>query len=118
MEPGESLSGEIKIPGDKSISHRAVMCASIASGSSKLKGFLESDDCLATLNAFKELGVKVSKEEDSITIKGLGLKGFTPPSEPLYLGNSGTSMRLISGILAGQDFESILTGDELSLIHI
>ena len=58
MEPGESLSGEIKIPGDKSISHRAVMCASIASGSSKLKGFLESDDCLATLNAFKELGVK------------------------------------------------------------
>ena len=76
MEPGESLSGEIKIPGDKSISHRAVMCASIASGSSKLKGFLESDDCLATLNAFKELGVKVSKEEDSITIKGLGLKGF------------------------------------------
>ena len=112
MEPGESLTGEIKIPGDKSISHRAVMCASIASGSSNLIGFLESDDCLATLDAFKELGVKVSKEEGSITIKGLGLKGFTPPSEPLYLGNSGTSMRLISGILAGQDFESILTGDE------
>ena len=112
VEPGESLNGEITVPGDKSISHRAVMCASIASGSSKLKGFLESDDCLSTLDAFKELGVKVSKEEDSISIQGLGLKGFTPPSKPLYLGNSGTSMRLISGILAGQDFESILTGDE------
>ena len=112
IEPHSSIRGEIRVPGDKSISHRAVMCASLASGTSKIKGFLESEDCLATIEAFKCLGIKIRKENDVLEIKGNGIIGLQKYNRPINLKNSGTSMRLISGILAGQNFSSVLIGDK------
>jgi len=111
VEPTDTLRGEIFIPGDKSISHRAIMCASLASGTSTIKGFLESEDCLATLQAFKSMGIESLIKGKNLTIVGKGLYGLKKPSFKLNLGNSGTSMRLISGILVGQNFNSSLTGD-------
>ncbi len=111
-EPYSPVRGEISVPGDKSISHRAVMCASLATGTSKIKGFLESEDCLATIEAFKCLGVKIEKENDVLEITGNGITGLQEYGRPIDLKNSGTSMRLLSGILAGQNFSSILIGDE------
>ena len=91
IEPHSSIRGEIRVPGDKSISHRAVMCASLASGTSKIKGFLESEDCLATIEAFKCLGVKIRKENDVLEIKGNGIIGLQKYNRPIDLKNSGTS---------------------------
>jgi 3-phosphoshikimate 1-carboxyvinyltransferase len=108
----QQLSGTIKVPGDKSISHRSIMLGSLANGITKVSGFLEGEDALATLNAFKEMGVKIIRNGDSVEIHGVGLKGLQPPRKPLNLGNSGTSVRLMSGILAGQDFDCELIGDE------
>ena len=112
VEPSGGLNGEIILPGDKSISHRAIMCASLASGTSKIKGFLESEDCLATMRSFQELGVDITKEENYLKIEGKGLYGLSKPKGILDVGNSGTSMRIATGILAGQKFDSIITGDE------
>lgn len=113
LEPGGVLRGEFRVPGDKSISHRAIILASIAEGTTTVDGFLEGEDSLATLRAFRNLGVDISEPEHGrLTIKGVGLHGLKPSSEPLYLGNSGTSMRLLTGLLAGQQFASTLTGDE------
>ena len=111
VEPTDSLNGEVFIPGDKSISHRAIMCASLASGTSTLKGFLESEDCLATLKAFQEMGIESFKKGENLEIAGKGLYGLKKPSSKLNLGNSGTAMRLMSGVLVGQNFGSLLTGD-------
>ena len=111
VEPTDSLNGEIFIPGDKSISHRAIMCASLASGTSTIKGFLESEDCLATLNAFQRMGIEISRKGKKLKIIGKGLYGLEKPSSKLNLGNSDTSMRLMSGILVGQKFSSVVTGD-------
>lgn len=111
VTPGGRLMGSARVPGDKSISHRAVMFASIAQGTSRISGFLESADCLATLNAFSAMGVIHVLDGDQRVIKGLGLDGLRAPSCALDLGNSGTSMRLLSGLMVGQSFDSTLSGD-------
>jgi len=113
VEPGGCLHGEARVPGDKSISHRSIMLGSIAEGVTRVTGFLEAEDCLATMNAFRAMGVEIEGPEGGrLTINGVGLDGLKQPDGPLYLGNSGTSMRLLSGLLAGQDFDTVLTGDE------
>jgi 3-phosphoshikimate 1-carboxyvinyltransferase len=112
VSPGGSLSGTIRVPGDKSISHRSIMLGSLAEGTSRVTGFLDGEDCLATLNAFRAMGVEIEGPENGcVTVHGVGIKGLKAPSGPLYMGNSGTSIRLMSGILAGQDFDTELTGD-------
>ncbi|MES1926911.1 3-phosphoshikimate 1-carboxyvinyltransferase [Salinisphaera sp. T31B1] len=108
---GGSLAGTLRVPGDKSVSHRAIMFSAIAEGSSRITGFLESADCLATLKAFESMGVDYRSEGDALIVDGRGLHGLCAPSGALDLGNSGTSMRLLSGLMAGQSFDSVLTGD-------
>lgn len=109
---GGCLNGTLVVPGDKSISHRAVMFAALADGTSTVRGFLNGEDCLATLNAFRAMGVMVEQLGDTeLRIHGVGVDGLQPPEAPLDLGNSGTSMRLMAGLLAGQAFDSVLTGD-------
>ena len=106
------LKGSIKVPGDKSISHRSIMLGSIATGITKVSGFLEGEDSLATLNSFKEMGVEIERQGSNITINGVGMHGLREPAKPLNLGNSGTSIRLMSGLLSAQSFDSVLCGDE------
>jgi 3-phosphoshikimate 1-carboxyvinyltransferase len=106
------LVGELSIPGDKSISHRAIMFGALAEGVTQIEGFLEGEDSLATLQAFRDMGVEIQGPEGGkVRIKGVGMKGLQAPKDPLYLGNSGTAMRLLAGLLAGQNFGSILEGD-------
>ncbi len=109
--PGGRLSGELRVPGDKSISHRAVMLASIAEGTSRIRGFLLGEDSLDTMRAFREMGVAIERDGDRLTVEGRGRAGLRAPANDLYLGNSGTAMRLLLGLLAGQNFDSRLTGD-------
>ncbi|WP_225580459.1 bifunctional prephenate dehydrogenase/3-phosphoshikimate 1-carboxyvinyltransferase [Pseudomonas sp. PDM16] len=110
--PGGSVSGRIRVPGDKSISHRSIMLGSLAEGTTQVEGFLEGEDALATLQAFRDMGVVIEgPHHGKVTIHGVGLNGLKPPPGPLYLGNSGTSMRLLSGLLAAQPFDTVLTGD-------
>ncbi|MDD5033756.1 MAG: 3-phosphoshikimate 1-carboxyvinyltransferase [Methylococcaceae bacterium] len=110
--PGGTLRGRARVPGDKSISHRSIMLGSIAEGVTHISGFLEAEDCLATMNAFRAMGVEIEGPANGeVTVHGVGLYGLKAPGQPLYLGNSGTSMRLLSGLLAGQNFDSVLTGD-------
>ncbi len=112
LEPNSVCSGIATVPGDKSISHRAVMLASLAEGESQVVGFLPSTDCEATLKAFQSMGVKIDRfTETNVRIQGVGIKGLRAPSDKLDMGNSGTAMRLMSGILCGQQFDSILVGD-------
>ena len=111
VNSGKALKGEILIPGDKSISHRSVMCAALAEGDSVIHGFLKGEDCIATLDAFTEMGVSIYQQENKIVVHGVGLQGLKKPNSDIYLGNSGTSMRLMSGLLCGQSFSSILKGD-------
>ncbi len=112
VEPGGTLQGETAIPGDKSISHRALILGSLAKGPSTIEGFLQSEDCLATLQALQHLGVGVSQNKTLLEIDGQGLHAFMQPVQPLDCGNSGTSMRLLAGILSAQPFKSTLIGDE------
>lgn len=105
------LEGEVKIPGDKSISHRAVIIGSIANGVTKVFNYLMCDDCLRTITAFQRMGVDIILTDNIVTINGKGLFGLNQPDSELYLGNSGTSMRLLLGVLAGQSFQARLTGD-------
>lgn len=106
------LNGKIRVPGDKSISHRALMLGAIASGQTKIEGFLPSNDCLSTLNCLKSLGVVFDRSSEAqVIIFGRGKKSLVEPTEVLFAGNSGTTMRMLPGILAGQDFFSVLTGD-------
>ena len=112
VRPGGQLSGHVRVPGDKSISHRSIMLGAIAEGTTEVSGFLEGEDNLATLNAFRDMGVHIDGPvKGRVTIEGVGLKGLKKPAAPLYLGNAGTSMRLLTGLLAAQDFDSELTGD-------
>lgn len=112
VQPGGRLCGRIRVPGDKSISHRAVMLGALAEGRTEVTGFLQGEDCLATLNAFRAMGVPIEGPVDGrVVIDGVGLHGLRPPEGALYLGNSGTAMRLMAGLLAGQRFDSVLTGD-------
>lgn len=110
--PGGCVQGTIRVPGDKSISHRSIMLGSLAEGVTQVEGFLEGEDSLATLQAFRDMGVVIEgPHHGRVTINGVGLHGLQTPPGPLYVGNSGTSMRLLSGLLAGQQFDSVLTGD-------
>ena len=112
VQPGGKLTGRIRVPGDKSISHRSIMLGSLAEGVTEVSGFLEGEDALATLKAFQAMGVEISGPTNGkVTIKGVGMKGLKAPVDTLNMGNSGTSMRLLSGIVAGQDFSCTLTGD-------
>lgn len=111
--PGLAVSGRIRVPGDKSISHRALMLGALAEGRTRIYGFLPGEDCLATLAALRALGVAIDNTDpDCIVVEGVGLHGLRAPAAPLDMGNSGTGMRLLAGILAGQPFSSELTGDD------
>ena len=105
------LRGEITIPGDKSISHRSVMFGAISQGTTEITNFLQGQDCLSTISCFRKMGIEIENTSERILVHGRGLHGLTAPTEILDVGNSGTTTRLISGILAGQDFTSELTGD-------
>ncbi len=112
VNPGGALLGRITVPGDKSISHRSIMLGALAEGSTEIHGFLQGEDSLATLQAFRSMGVKIDgPEQGRVIVHGVGMHGLQTPEQPLDLGNSGTSMRLLSGLLAGQDFDVTLTGD-------
>ncbi|HEX2237683.1 MAG TPA: 3-phosphoshikimate 1-carboxyvinyltransferase [Gammaproteobacteria bacterium] len=117
-QPGGRLMGRLRVPGDKSISHRAVMLGAIAEGTTRIKGFLRAQDCLATLKAFQAMDVCIEEDRQAgdIAIRGAGLYGLQAPQSPLDLGNSGTSMRLLAGLLCGQPFDTLLIGD-VSLMH-
>ncbi|MDE1164244.1 MAG: bifunctional prephenate dehydrogenase/3-phosphoshikimate 1-carboxyvinyltransferase [Pseudomonas sp.] len=111
-QPGGSLKGRVRVPGDKSISHRSIMLGALADGTTEVDGFLEGEDALATLQAFRDMGVVIEgPHHGRVTIHGVGLHGLKAPPGPIYLGNSGTSMRLLAGLLAAQTFDSVLTGD-------
>lgn len=112
VNPAQKISGEIKVPGDKSISHRSLILSSIAEGESKIEGLLEAEDCLSTMGIMRDLGIEIKKEgEGKYTVQGKGLDGLEEADAVLDCGNSGTSMRLLAGLLASQDFYSVLTGD-------
>jgi 3-phosphoshikimate 1-carboxyvinyltransferase len=112
VAPGGALTGRLRVPGDKSISHRSIMLAAIAEGETNVSGFLEGADALATLRAFRQMGVEIDGPVDGrVFIRGVGLRGLRAPAGVLDMGNSGTSMRLLSGLLAGQGFPTTLTGD-------
>lgn len=113
VQPKGVLQGSIRVPGDKSISHRSIIMGAIAEGKTQIKGFLEGEDSLATLKAFRAMGVSISDPiNGSLSIEGVGLHGLQEPKMPLDMGNSGTAMRLLCGLLAAQNFSSTLVGDE------
>lgn len=112
VAPGGALTGRVRVPGDKSMSHRAIMLGALAEGVTRVEGFLEGEDALATLQAFRDMGVVIEGPHNGrVTVHGVGLHGLKPADKPLYMGNSGTSMRLLTGLLAGQAFDVELTGD-------
>ena len=111
--PGGHARGHLRVPGDKSISHRSIMLGSIATGMTEITGFLEGEDSLATLQAFRDMGVLIEgPDQGRVVVHGVGMHGLKDPQKPLYMGNSGTSMRLLSGLLAGQTFNTELIGDQ------
>lgn len=113
VHPGGVIQGECRVPGDKSVSHRSIMLGALAEGTTTITGFLEGEDALATLSAFRAMGVEIiGPDKGNVTIHGVGMQGLKAPSGELYLGNSGTSMRLLSGLLAAQDFDVTLSGDK------
>ena len=105
------LRGEVLVPGDKSISHRSVMFGSIAKGTTEIYNYLQGADCLSTISCFRKMGIHIENEGDKVLVHGKGMHGLRRPEGVLDCGNSGTTTRLISGILAGQDFDVTLTGD-------
>ena len=112
VKPGGSLQGRVRVAGDKSISHRSIMLGAIAEGVTEINGFLEGEDSLATLQAFRAMGVDIEgPDAGRVVVHGVGLHGLRAPVAPLDLGNSGTSMRLLSGLLAGQAFDVEVVGD-------
>jgi len=112
IEPSNSIIGKVNIPGDKSISHRAIILAAIADGESRIKNFLQGEDTLATIRVFQKMGVNIKNDGDIIIVKGVGLHGLHVENTTLDFGNSGTSVRLLSGLLSAQNFSSQLIGDE------
>ncbi|MCK4261843.1 3-phosphoshikimate 1-carboxyvinyltransferase [bacterium] len=113
IKPVKRLEGKIKVPGDKSISHRAVMIGALAEGKTEVEGFLNAEDCLNTVRAFQSMGIKIEgMGSERLSIFGQGLSGLSEPGDILDVGNSGTTMRLLLGILAGQNFSAIITGDD------
>lgn len=112
IKTSTGLCGEVDIPGDKSISHRSVMFGALAKGTTEITHFLQGADCLSTISCFREMGIEIENTSDKILVHGKGLHGLSAPRRTLNVGNSGTTTRLISGILAGQGFESLLSGDD------
>ncbi|MDH3905686.1 MAG: 3-phosphoshikimate 1-carboxyvinyltransferase, partial [Gammaproteobacteria bacterium] len=113
IQPAAIRDADVTVPGDKSVSHRAIMLGSIAQGVTEVRGFLAGEDCLATMGAFRSMGVSIVRPAPTeLVIQGVGLHGLQPPQIELDLGNSGTAMRLMAGVLAGQEFAATLTGDE------
>lgn len=112
IRPARRIAGRVRLPGDKSVSHRAAIIASLANGSSSITNFATGADCAATVSCLKALGVSIQELEGNLVIEGAGQRGLRPPTTPLDCGNSGSTMRMLAGVLSGQDFESTLTGDE------
>ena len=112
IQPANSLNGTIRLPGDKSISHRAAIFSAMATGETRIENFATSADCASTLDCLRDLGVEIKRENNTVFIKGVGKNGFSKPKNTLDCGNSGTTMRLLAGVLAGQNFDSVLIGDE------
>ncbi len=112
INPAASITGEISVPGDKSISHRSIMLGAIANGTTTVRGFLRGGDNMATMSAFRGMGIQIADDGEVVTIKGRGLHGLTEPLDFIDCGNSGTTIRLLTGLLAGQSFFSIVTGDQ------
>ena len=112
IRPAASIKGEITVPGDKSISHRSIMLGAIAHGTTTVRGFLRGGDNLATMGAFRAMGVEISDDGQTVVIQGRGLHGLSEPGDVIDCGNSGTTIRLITGLLAGQSFFSVVTGDQ------
>ena len=112
IRPVKGLKGEVTIPGDKSISHRSIMLGSIALGTTEITHFLEGADCLSTIDCFRRMGVEIERKPSCILVHGKGLRGLSAPASTLNVGNSGTTTRLISGILSGQNFATTLSGDD------
>src|SRR6266404_6142692 len=112
IKPARGLNGRCHLPGDKSISHRAALIAALANGTSHISNFSPSQDCAATLSCLQGIGVSLERQGNRIRVEGKGLRGLRPSSLPLDCGNSATTMRLLAGMLAAQDFPTILTGDD------
>jgi 3-phosphoshikimate 1-carboxyvinyltransferase len=112
VEPAALTGGTVLVPGDKSISHRALMLGAIADGTGRIEGFLAGEDCLATMHALGALGVEFDLREEDVTVHGVGMRGLVQPARELDLGNSGTGIRLLAGLLCGQGFTTVLTGDD------
>ena len=112
INPGGPLTGTISVPGDKSITHRAVILSALAEGESLITGYCRGEDCLNTVRAFRAMGIRIGEQPDHLRVYGKGLWGLAEPEHPLDCGNSGTGIRLLTGLLAGQDFFTVLTGDE------
>lgn len=112
IRPAAGLRGEIAVPGDKSISHRCVMFGSIARGTTEITNFLEGADCLSTIRCFQNMGIAIERKADTLLVHGKGIHGLRAPLDTLNTGNSGTTTRLLAGILAGQNFSSLMSGDD------
>lgn len=112
ITPGRPLKGTVTVPGDKSVTHRAVILTALAEGPSTVSSYCRGEDCLNTMRAFQALGVRIDETPGQLTVHGKGFWGLTEPSGPIDCGNSGTGIRLLTGVLAGQDFFTVLTGDE------
>lgn len=112
IEPAASLNGTIRLPGDKSISHRAAIFSALAAGETRIENFATSADCASTVQCLRALGVEIRRENSTIFVTGVGKKGFVKPQNALDCGNSGTTVRLLAGVLAGQPFDATLVGDE------
>ena len=109
--PCKGLHGEIMIPGDKSISHRSIMLGALALGTTEITNFLEGADCLSTIGCFQSMGIQIDRTPEKIIVHGKGMHGLATPKDILNVGNSGTTTRLMSGILSAQDFTSVMSGD-------
>lgn len=112
ITPGRPLKGTITVPGDKSVTHRAIILTALAEGASTIRDYCRGEDCLNTMRAFRSLGVHIDESPETLRVTGKGMWGLTEPFGPIDCGNSGTGIRLMAGLLAGQDFFTILTGDE------
>ncbi|HTK88234.1 MAG TPA: 3-phosphoshikimate 1-carboxyvinyltransferase, partial [Nitrospiraceae bacterium] len=112
INPAGPLKGVIRVPGDKSITHRAIMLSALANGETTITGYCPGEDCLNTIRAFRAMGVHIEERAASLHVYGKGQWGLTEPDGPLDCGNSGTGIRLLAGLLAGQDFFTVLTGDD------
>src|SRR5882724_5522134 len=111
LGPAKAVQGAVSVPGDKSISHRAVILGALSNRTCSVKNFLEAEDCLCTLEAFRAMGIKIDCDGPALEIHGLGLDGLKAPAKPIWCGNSGTTTRLLMGVLTGQPFEVRLEGD-------